>query len=142
MAEPAQVRPRKEPASDPKNWCVLYPAYIDVGKTVAEGRKLPKEACAEQVTPQKIAAALKELKLPCMVEAKAYSRCFHAHERARFRFQLRKDDGSLYNPDLPDRRAVFAKIAALVAKMPVQNKKGEEEGAGGASKKSSKKKRK
>ncbi|KAF8930999.1 signal recognition particle subunit [Haplosporangium bisporale] len=47
-----------------KSWMQVYPCYIDGTKTVAEGRRIPKElACKKQPWAKDIVEALKELQL-------------------------------------------------------------------------------
>lgn len=46
------------------SWMQVYPCYIDGTKTVAEGRRIPKElACKKQPWAKDIVEALKELQL-------------------------------------------------------------------------------
>lgn len=51
-----------------KDWQVLYPEYIMRSKTIAEGRRIPKEHCAENPTAQHMFEACKALGLRCELE--------------------------------------------------------------------------
>ncbi|KOB71106.1 Signal recognition particle 19 kDa protein [Operophtera brumata] len=60
--------------SDVERWICIYPAYINSKKTLAEGRKLPKESCVENPTHQEIRDVLIATGLKVGVENKLYSR--------------------------------------------------------------------
>lgn len=52
----------------------IYPAYIDVKKTVQEGRKVPKEYCIENPTYQEIKDVLSAANMNLVIENKIYPR--------------------------------------------------------------------
>lgn len=52
----------------------IYPAYIDVKKTVQEGRKVPKEHCIENPTYQEIKDVLSAANMNLVIENKIYPR--------------------------------------------------------------------
>lgn len=63
------------------NFCVddfrficIYPAYIDVKKTVQEGRKMPKDVCIENPTYQEIKDVLTAANMNLIIENKIYPR--------------------------------------------------------------------
>jgi signal recognition particle subunit SRP19 len=51
-----------------KRWVVLYPAYIDAKKTLAEGRRIPKEKAVENPTLQEIQQVLTQLQFEFVLE--------------------------------------------------------------------------
>lgn len=55
-------------------WICIYPAYINSKKTLAQGRKLPKESCVENPTHQEIRDVLITTGLKVGVENKLYPR--------------------------------------------------------------------
>ncbi len=96
---------------------VIYPSYINAKCTVAEGRRIPKDAACDAPNVLEIRDVLeKSMKLPCEVEDKSYPRDFW--QRGRVRVTLKKDDGSPLAKEFPTRRAVMMEIARLVPKHP------------------------
>ncbi|XWS18726.1 hypothetical protein CRYUN_Cryun32bG0069300 [Craigia yunnanensis] len=80
-----------------KKWVVFYPVYINSKKTVAEGRRISLTKACENPTCAEISDCCSHLKLANAIEIdKAYPRDFM--QRGRVRVQLRKEDGTLYNP--------------------------------------------
>eukprot|EP00053_Salpingoeca_punica_P002875 m.39957 g.39957 ORF g.39957 m.39957 type:complete len:161 (-) comp11829_c0_seq1:146-628(-) len=103
--------------ANPLRWVVLYPVYLDAKKTVAEGRRLPLKKALDAPTLEEIKTALTETKkigLKFALEDKCYPRDFS--QRGRFRIQLRNTDGSLCNPAIPNRNAVFEAVADAISK--------------------------
>ena len=96
---------------------VIYPSYINSKCSVAEGRRIPKDAACDAPNVLEIRDVLeKSMKLPCEVEDKSYPRDFW--QRGRVRVTLKKDDGSPLAKEFPTRRAVMMEIARLVPKHP------------------------
>ncbi|CAA3008689.1 signal recognition particle 19 kDa [Olea europaea subsp. europaea] len=82
-----------------KKWVVFYPIYINSKKTIAEGRRININKACENPTYAEIYDCCSHLKLPCAIESeKAYPRDFM--QRGRVRVQLKREDGSLYNPTI------------------------------------------
>ncbi|XWS12281.1 hypothetical protein CRYUN_Cryun37aG0076000 [Craigia yunnanensis] len=89
-----------------KKWVVFYPVYINSKKTVAEGRRISLTKACENPTCVEIADCCSHLKLANAIEIdKAYPRDFM--QRGRVRVQLRKEDGTLYNPAISSRKYRF-----------------------------------
>ncbi|XVE88493.1 hypothetical protein DITRI_Ditri19aG0073600 [Diplodiscus trichospermus] len=89
-----------------KKWVVLYPVYINSKKTVAEGRQISLTKACENPTCAEIADCCGHLKLANAIEIdKAYPRDFM--QRGRVRVQLRKEDGTLYNPAISSSKFSF-----------------------------------
>lgn len=84
-------------------WICIYPAYINSKKTIAEGRRIPKDKAVENPTHQEIRDILVAAGMKIGVENKLYSRerSKELLYRGRIRVQLKNDDGSPFNPDFP-----------------------------------------
>ncbi|XVF87056.1 hypothetical protein PTKIN_Ptkin18bG0089800 [Pterospermum kingtungense] len=89
-----------------KKWVVFYPVYINSKKTVAEGRRISLIKACENPTCVEIADCCSHFKLPNAIEIdKAYPRDFM--QRGRVRVQLKKEDGTLYNPAISSSKYNF-----------------------------------
>lgn len=105
--------------SDRERWICIYPAYINSKKTLAEGRRVPKDKAIENPTYQEIRDVLSAAGMKVGVENKMYSR-----ERSkellyigRIRVQLKNDDGTPLNPDFPTRNTVMLHLCAMIPKL-------------------------
>ncbi|XP_059632010.1 signal recognition particle 19 kDa protein-like [Cornus florida] len=107
-----------------KKWIVLYPIYINSKKTIVEGRRITTSKACENPTCDEIGDCCRHLKLPSAVEVdKAYPRDFM--QKGRVRVLLKKEDGSLYNPDISSRKQLMVRVAELVPRQPGRTKKQE-----------------
>ena len=96
---------------------IIYPSYINSRCSVAEGRRIPKDAACDAPNVLEIRDVLeKSMKLPCEVEDKSYPKDFW--QRGRVRVTLKKEDGTPIAREFPTRRAVMLEIARLVPKHP------------------------
>eukprot|EP00873_Tetraselmis_striata_P002678 jgi/Tetstr1/422942/TSEL_013721.t1 len=97
---------------------VIYPSYINKKLKISEGRRIAVEkACEEPTAIEIFDSVTKALHLQAELEhEKCYSRDFWVVGRVRV--QLKKDDGSLVNPDIPSRKVLFEKVAEWVPKHP------------------------
>jgi signal recognition particle subunit SRP19 len=87
---------------------VIYPAYLDAGKSRSEGRRVPEDLSVEEPTVDEIASAVRQVGYEATIEReKAYSR---EHSNARGRVLVTDADDSSKN-DLV--QAVAAYVAAL-----------------------------
>ena len=87
---------------------VIYPAYLDAGKTRSEGRRVPTDLAVEEPTVDEIATAVRQVGYEASVEREiAYSR---EPWTARGRVVVPDADDSSKN-DLV--QAVAAYVAAL-----------------------------
>ncbi|GAX83355.1 hypothetical protein CEUSTIGMA_g10780.t1 [Chlamydomonas eustigma] len=98
---------------------IVYPHYITAGKTVAEGRRLPKELACADPNVLDMSESCKELNIPHIIEDKHYPRDWFI--RCRLRVELKRPDGSFYNPEITNRRSLLIKIAQLVSKHKSKN---------------------
>lgn len=113
-------------------WVIIYPVYINSKKTLAEGRRIGVSQACENPTPAEIGDCCTHLKLNHALELeKAYSR--DATQKGRVRVQLKKDDGSLVNSDIPSRKILMLKVAELVPKHVSRTKKGDQSSSGASS---------
>lgn len=86
-------------SADIKPWVVIYPAYLDSSKTVAQGRKINKEIAVLKPTTAEIVTCVKKLGFLCVEQPeKAYSRD-PVIEVGRVKVQL-KIDTTYVNPDI------------------------------------------
>ncbi|WOL16350.1 signal recognition particle 19 kDa protein-like [Canna indica] len=98
-----------------KKWNIIYPVYINTKKTVAEGRRISTTKACENPTCIEIGDCCNYLKIPFAVELdKAYPRDFM--QRGRIRFQLKKEDGSLLNPEIGSKKQLMLRVAELIPK--------------------------
>uniref|UniRef100_A0A1B6M517 Signal recognition particle 19 kDa protein n=1 Tax=Graphocephala atropunctata TaxID=36148 RepID=A0A1B6M517_9HEMI len=105
--------------SDRERWICIYPAYINSRKTMAEGRRIPKEKAVDNPTHQEIRDVLVDAGLKIGVENKVYSR-ERSREilfRGRIRVQLKNDDGSLTHKDFPTRDSLMLYLGAMIPKL-------------------------
>ncbi|KAA6429867.1 MAG: signal recognition particle 19 kDa -like [Trebouxia sp. A1-2] len=104
---------------------ILYPNYINAKKTIAEGRRIPKDkgkdACENPNVVEMVDCCTKGLKLPAQIEDKSYSRDWLV--RGRIRVQLKDDGGKALVADIPSRTALMLRIAELVPKHPMRSKR-------------------
>ncbi|KAG2650429.1 signal recognition particle 19 kDa protein-like [Panicum virgatum] len=98
-----------------KKWSVLYRVYIDSRKTVAEGRRVTAGKACPDPTCGEIADCCSHLNIPCHIEPdKSYPRDFL--QVGRVRVQLKRDDGSLVNPEIVTKKKLMLQVAELVPK--------------------------
>ncbi|KAK7873381.1 hypothetical protein R5R35_000182 [Gryllus longicercus] len=136
----------KKKHSDRERWICIYPAYLNSRKTLAEGRRVPKDVAIENPTHQEIRDVLAAAGLRIGVEDKMYSR-ERSKEllfRGRIRVQLKNDDGCLFNPNFPTRDSVMLHACQMIPKLKTrQGKQGGDQGQsqGGGSGSGAKKKK-
>jgi signal recognition particle subunit SRP19 len=58
---------------DVTKWVVLYPAYLNSKKTLAEGRRISSSQGVENPTPTEILDCCNYLKLPCVYEVSRFA---------------------------------------------------------------------
>ncbi|KAE8738821.1 hypothetical protein FOCC_FOCC015691 [Frankliniella occidentalis] len=92
-------------------WICIYPAYINSKKTLAQGRKVPKEKAVENPTHQEIRDV--------GVENKLYSRepSKELLFRGRIRVQLKNDDGTPFNSLYPTRDSLLFYLGDTIPKL-------------------------
>lgn len=135
-------------------WICIYPAYINSKKTLAQGRRIPKDKCVENPTYQEmrdvLAAAGKQtnekrmfifklifLGLKVGVENKLYSRerSKELLYRGRIRVQLKNDDGSLCNEAFKSKDSIMLHLGEMIPKLKTRQTKsgGEQTQSSGSS---------
>lgn len=106
-------------------WVCIYPAYINSKKTLAQGRKIHKDKCVENPTHQEIRDVLAAASLKVGVENKLYSRerSKELLYRGRIRVQLKNDDGTACNPNLPSRNSLLYHLGEMIPKLKTRQTK-------------------
>lgn len=95
-----------------KKWLVIYPAYIDSTKTVAQGRCIPKNIAVEKPTLAEITSSLRKLGLLLLEEP---DKCFSRDpvmEVGRVRVQLKNGETPV-NPEIPNRTYLIHSLISL-----------------------------
>jgi len=104
--------------SDHERWVHIYPIYLNKNKTVAEGRRVPKEIAVEDPIAREIVIALQEKGYDLFVEGyKVHPREVDKENvlmRSRVRVQFRNDDGKPVNPQYPTKRALFRMLCESI----------------------------
>jgi signal recognition particle subunit SRP19 len=115
------------PYSDPRRWYMVYPIYINAGKTVAEGRKVPKSMAVRYPSLADLYEALHMLRLPVTVEKdKRYSRDALT-QIGRVRVQLRNDSGQPLHPSIPNKEKLLRVLCEEINKLPSHTLRASEE---------------
>ncbi|KAK9512665.1 hypothetical protein O3M35_001039 [Rhynocoris fuscipes] len=105
--------------SDRERWICIYPAYVNSKKTIAEGRRVPKDKAVENPTYQEIRDVLSAAGMKVGVENKLYprERSKEMLYRGRIRVQLKNDDGTPLNPEFPTRESVMLHVCSMIPKL-------------------------
>ncbi|KRZ66333.1 Signal recognition particle 19 kDa protein, partial [Trichinella papuae] len=100
-------------------WACFYPVYINVKRTLSQGRRISLAKAVENPTSQEIYEILKNADFNVKLEKKMHPR--ESQRDLQFqgcvRFQLKHADGRPVNPDLPNRESVFVYAASLIPKL-------------------------
>eukprot|EP01084_Bolivina_argentea_P147881 258676_1 len=101
---------------DPKKWRCVYPCYLNIKKTLEEGRKIARKYCVEHPHPQDIAEVCKYLGLPFYIELnKTHPRDFF--NRSRVRVLLINEDGTLRRQDIKNRQGLLVALGKMIPKL-------------------------
>ncbi|CAH2243055.1 signal recognition particle 19 kDa protein [Pararge aegeria] len=105
--------------SDVERWICIYPAYLNNKKTLAQGRRLPKDICIENPTHQEIRDVLFSTGLRIGVENKLYprERSKEMLYRGRIRVEIKNDDGKPIKEEYPTRESVMKFIVESIPKL-------------------------
>ncbi|KAG2427677.1 hypothetical protein HXX76_012326 [Chlamydomonas incerta] len=87
-----------------------------MGKSIADGRRIPKDLAVEEPSVFEMADCCKQLGLEAHPEGKHYPRDWLP--KGRLRVALKGADGKPVNPAVPDRRTLLLKLAEMVPKCP------------------------
>mmetsp|Transcript_17234 Transcript_17234/g.56398 ORF Transcript_17234/g.56398 Transcript_17234/m.56398 type:complete len:163 (+) Transcript_17234:3-491(+) len=98
-------------AQAPDRRVCVHASYINANKTVAQGRRISKEAAVTDPTMGEIHNAIQHLQLPFTGENKRYSR--DTLDFGRLKVQIKGDDGKPLIPSIPTRKALFVELAKL-----------------------------
>jgi len=99
---------------------VLYPAYLDAGSTVAQGRVLAKAEACPHPDVMEMYEACRYLGLQTQVEDKHYPRAWWT--RGRLRVKLCDTAGDPVIASIPNKRTLLQKVSAHIKAMPVRKK--------------------
>ncbi|CAH0395095.1 unnamed protein product [Bemisia tabaci] len=120
------------PYSDKERWIRIYPAYLNRKKTLAEGRRVPKEKAVDNPTHQEIRDVLTAAGFRVGVENKLYcrERGKELNQRGCIRLQLKNDDGTPFKEELATRDSVLHHLCDMIPKLKSRNVKsgGSEQG--------------
>ena len=132
-----------QPVPSSERMLCIYPAYINSKKTIAQGRRIPKNKACDNPTYNEIKDVCLSIGLKPVVESnKLYPRELHRgdpYARGRVRIDLEKD-GSLVNEAYPDKKALMLYLAEMIPKLKSRSSKAAE--SSGHSQQSSKSRRK
>ncbi|XAR61580.1 hypothetical protein NMG60_11016038 [Bertholletia excelsa] len=89
---------------------------------MAEGRRISADKACENPTCETTEDCCNHLKIPFAIEIdKSYPRDFM--QRGRVRVLLKKNDGTLYNPNITSKKQLMTHVAELVPRHPGRTKK-------------------
>jgi len=104
----------------------IYPAYLNKRKTVAEGRRIPKEKCCDNPLNSEIRAVCDALGLKAISEdGKWYPRELFKSDatyRGRVKIIMKNPDGSAATA-YPHKKALLAHIAEMIPKLKSRTQK-------------------
>ncbi|KAI8340917.1 signal recognition particle, SRP19 subunit [Chlamydoabsidia padenii] len=100
---------RLDPA-EYKDWVCVYPCYIDVDKSVNEGRKVIKEKAAKNPHAYHIALAANQLGFVVVYESKRHPRDWANPGRVRIQMKT-KNSNFFVNNQITSRKQLFHAIA-------------------------------
>ncbi|XP_074656537.1 signal recognition particle 19 kDa protein-like [Tubulanus polymorphus] len=106
--------------SDRERWVCVYPAYINSKKTVAEGRRIPKNRSVDNPTYVEIRDVLANAGMTVGVENKVYPRELDPRDpkfRGRIRVQLKDENGAILHENFPTRRSVLFYLGETIPKL-------------------------
>ena len=104
----------------------IYPAYINSKKTIAEGRRIPKNKACENPTYNEIKDVCGAIGLKPVVEPKSYPRELYRgdpYARGRVRVDLVKEDGTLINEKFPNKKALLIYLGEMIPKLKTRSVK-------------------
>jgi len=93
----------------------VYPIYLDSSKTVAQGRRIPKERAAEKPNCIEVFETVKLMGFDAELEIRrSYPRDFF--NRGRIRVKLFEDDHKPVRPEISSRKVLFTQVAVNIPK--------------------------
>jgi signal recognition particle subunit SRP19 len=105
-----------ESALKGNGWIICYPIYLDAKKTIAEGRRVPKEKAVENPTFDEVQMCLQALKLEHVgFPDKAYPRDFL--QQGMFRIRVQDANGA----KLYTRQTLWLKLAEMIPSLETRN---------------------
>lgn len=104
----------------------IYPAYINGKKTLAEGRRIPKERCVDNPTVNEIRDVCTAAGLKAVTEDKLYSREMFRGDvmlRGRVRVQLKTADKVAVMEQFQDKRSLMLYLGEMIPKLKSRSQK-------------------
>ncbi|CAO3625250.1 unnamed protein product [Cunninghamella blakesleeana] len=98
--------------SEYKDWVCVYPCYIDVDKSVTEGRKILKEKAVKNPHAYHMAVAVQQLGLHVVYEGKRHPRDWA--NPGRVKVQIKGNNNFFINQQITTRKQLFYAIAERV----------------------------
>ena len=101
---------------DFKTWITIYANYLDKGKRIDEGRKIPLEKCCEQPMCPEIAEVCRYLGFNHAIEHyKRYPRDWSTGGRVRV--QIKNEDGTPVKEEYATRKSIMIKCGELIPQL-------------------------
>ncbi|XP_003740095.1 signal recognition particle 19 kDa protein [Galendromus occidentalis] len=105
--------------SEHERWIHVFPIYLNKNKTVAEGRRVPKEVAVEDPITREIVIALQQKGFDLFVEGyKVHPREVDKENvlmRSRVRVHFKDDNGKPINSEFPNKRKLFKMICEFIS---------------------------
>ena len=110
--------PKTITSEDVKRWNIIYPAFLDKGKTCAEGRRVPKEIAIENPDLYQIGSACLHLGYSRVVLElrKTYPRDFS--NPGRLRVKIDNEKGEPIVPEITNMRKLLVAVAKAIPELP------------------------
>ncbi|KAI8354560.1 signal recognition particle, SRP19 subunit [Choanephora cucurbitarum] len=112
VATTASGNTRQMHPDEYKDWVCVYPCYIDVDKSVLEGRKIAKEKAVKNPHAYHMAIACQKLGFSVVYEGKRHPRDWA--NVGRVRVQIKDKSNFFVNQEIITRKQLFAAIARLL----------------------------
>lgn len=100
---------------DTSRWTCIYPAYIASKLKRSQGRQVNNTEAIDNPQPNEISEVLTFLKIPHIIENKAYPRDILM--RGRVKACLKMDDGRLINSEVPSKKVLLRKLCCFIPRL-------------------------
>ncbi|KAI8063179.1 signal recognition particle, SRP19 subunit [Gongronella butleri] len=109
---------RRMDPSEYKDWVCVYPCYLDLEKSVNEGRKIVKEKAVKAPHAYHMAVAVQQLGLNVVYESKRHPRDWA--NPGRVRVEMKGPNSFYRNANITSRKELFYAIAARLPEVQKQ----------------------
>ncbi|CAK9298655.1 unnamed protein product [Gordionus sp. m RMFG-2023] len=110
-----------------ERWICIYPAYINLKKTAAQGRRIAKSHCIENPTTNEIKDVLIASNFSVDIENKYYPREWNKDVLFKGRVRVHIKDtttGNPINPDLPNKHSILLHLGEMIPRLKSRVQKG------------------